>query len=153
MKTALFTNFTDQPFTGYWNGKGRSFQAGESKHMPQYLAEHFAKHLVNRELLTVVGQDKDRNPILKYPNGDKFTSPKFPNQVPVFMELFNKAVTILGDEDIGEHADPVETQISILNKDKTKSSKQDPTEPQLIVPPDFDEEDDQGETNSFNSDK
>ena len=77
-KIALFTNFSDTPFTGYWNGKGRTFEPGESKWIPDFLARHFAKHLTNRE-------------ILKIPRGETMTSPKKPEQIPQFMELFNKS--------------------------------------------------------------
>lgn len=77
MANATFHNFSDEPFTGYWNGKPKTFKAGERVYMPGYLAEHFAKHLTNRELIK---QGKET-----------YTSPKFPIQVPLFMELFNKA--------------------------------------------------------------
>lgn len=79
MSTALFTNFSTEEFIGHWDGKPRKFAPGESLYMPTYLAEHFAKHLTNRELLKL---GKERS-----------TSPKFPDQVPEFMELFNKAYT------------------------------------------------------------
>lgn len=77
MANATFHNFSDEPFTGYWNGKPKTFKAGERVYMPGYLAEHFAKHLANRELIK---QGKET-----------YTSPKFPAQVPLFMEVFNKA--------------------------------------------------------------
>lgn len=78
MNNATFHNFSSEPFTGYWNGKPKTFKAGERVYMPAYLAEHFAKHLTNRELQ-------------KTAKGENYTSPKFPRQVPEFMEMFNKA--------------------------------------------------------------
>ena len=86
MKTALFTNFSNESFTGYWDGKAKIFKAGESRYMPDYLAKHYAKHLVNRELLR-----RDDNGNLIYKDGEKFTSPKRPEDIPLYMELFGKA--------------------------------------------------------------
>lgn len=77
MTNATFFNWTDEAFTGYWNGKGKTFAPGERRLMPSFLAEHFAKHLTNRELIKA--------------NKVTSTSPKFPGQVPEFMDLFRKA--------------------------------------------------------------
>lgn len=77
MSNATFHNFSSEAFTGYWNGKPKTFKAGERVYMPAYLAEHFAKHLANRELIRA--------------GKESYTSPKFPRQVPQFMEVFNKA--------------------------------------------------------------
>lgn len=177
MKTALFTNFTSEEFTGYWDGKGKKFAPGKSVWMPDYLAKHFAKHLVNRELLRT-----DANGNLIYKNGDKFTSPKKPEEVPLFMELFRKAYQEDESEDLGSNRDDIDALISSANKnrekeavakstptgttaapvqenmkpsipdvqenprrnvksDEAKDEKQDPTKPQVVVPPDYDEED------------
>lgn len=75
-KTALFFNFTNEPFTGYWDGKEKTFKAGEQRYMPEWLARHYAKHLTNQELLKL--------------GHETSTSPKFQEQVPKFMEIFNK---------------------------------------------------------------
>ena len=77
MANATFHNFSGEPFTGYWNGKPKTFKAGERVYMPSYLAEHFAKHLANRELIRT--------------GKEVYTSPKNPGQVIQFMEVFNKA--------------------------------------------------------------
>jgi len=100
MKTALFLNFTNKPFTGYWNGKPHTFKAGEKKYMPEYLASHFAKHLTNQVLIE---QGKETS-----------TSPKNPEQVPLFMEIFNKACII---ENEAEEQDEAELEIEIANKE------------------------------------
>lgn len=73
----IFHNFTDKPFTGYWNGKPYTFKPGIKKYYPKGIAEHFAKHLTN-EILTAKGLEV-------------YTSPKKPLEVPQFMEVFNKA--------------------------------------------------------------
>lgn len=156
--TSLFTNFSDEDFEGQWDGKKRVFKAGESQYMPSYLAEHFAKHLTNRELLKA--------------GHERSTSPKNPDDVPEFMELFNKAVTPDTDEEfIEESGNDIDTQINITNKNRKmkaqrakKEGKEDPTpepakeeavveepakakapvssEEEMVTKTDFDEDDD-----------
>lgn len=50
----IFTNFSDEDFDGRWNEainhKVWRLQSGKAYYLPFYLAEHFAKHLVDREL-------------------------------------------------------------------------------------------------------
>lgn len=155
MKTALFTNFTPVEFIGYWNGKAKKFAPGDSLYMPDYLAKHFAKHLTNQELVR-----KDANGDSIYKDGEKSTSPKKPEEVPMFQDLFNKAYTPEDTDELGQAEDGIDTLIDAAQKnreakllkdqpdsEKKPSEKQDPTQPQVIIPPDFDEEDD-GE-NSF----
>lgn len=77
MTNATFHNFTDKPFTGWWNGKAKTFPAGARQYMPAYLAEHFAKHLTNQELIAN--------------KKEVYVSPKNPGQVPEFMAVFKKA--------------------------------------------------------------
>ena len=87
MRYATFINWTDEVFTGYWNGKPYTFNPGQKgEHLHESIAQHFAKHLTNQVLQN--GSIKD---------GEKFTSPKKPEEVPKFMELFNKAFKIDGD--------------------------------------------------------
>jgi len=74
----IFHNFTEKPFTGYWNGKAYTFKPGVKKEYVKGIAEHFAKHLAN-QVLTESGKET-------------FTSPKKPLEVPAFMEVFNKAL-------------------------------------------------------------
>lgn len=61
-----------------WANEDYTFEPGTSRYMPKWKAIHFAKHLVNRELLRL-GHEND-------------TSPKRPSDNPFYMELFNKAV-------------------------------------------------------------
>ncbi len=153
MRTALFTNFTDQEFIGYWDGKGKKFTPGQSLYMPDYLARHFAKHLTNRELLKT-----DKNGQLVYKDGEKMTSPKKPEDSPIFMGIFNKAYKPdEEDEAVGEKKDDIDTLIDVANKNRKgklniKDSdaktgklkeKQDPKKPQVVLPPDFDEDEDE----------
>ena len=106
MKTAFFTNYSAEPYTGYWNGKGRTFQPGEVKLMPEYLAYHFARGLANRELIKL---GKERS-----------TSPKFPEQVPDFMEQFNKAYKLDEDPDepIGENKDDIDVLMRVAEHNR-----------------------------------
>lgn len=46
----LFTNWSGADFTHKWNGQDWSFKAGQSIMLQSYLANHFAKHLAEREM-------------------------------------------------------------------------------------------------------
>ena len=72
------------------------------------MARHFAQHLTNRELVRL--DDKGN---MVYPHGDTYTSPKFPEQVPVFMELFNKAYT---PEKTTEVKSDLDVELELLNQ-------------------------------------
>lgn len=137
MKTVLFTNFSTESFTGYWDGKPKKFEPGQSVYMQDYLANHFAKHLVNRELLKL--------------GFERSTSPKRPEDVPEFMELFNKAVTPEADDEMEPTGDPVDVEIDIANKNreekpKERPKKASPTQPQVIISPDFGDDDEDEES-------
>ena len=136
MKSALFTNWTNEEFIGYWDGKGKKFTPGQSLYMPDYLARHFAKHLTNRELLR-----KDATGNLIYREGEKMTSPKKPEDVPLYMELFNKAYTKDDTEEMGEEKDDIDTLISTANKNRKEKLVGNPAdEPQIVLPPEDDED-------------
>lgn len=77
MTNATFHNFDTEPFTGYWDGKAKTFKPGEKVYMPGFLAEHFAKHLTNKVLIRT--------------GKEVYTSPKKPADVPEFMQLFRRA--------------------------------------------------------------
>jgi len=44
-----FTNWTDEKFTHKWDNVEYSFEPGKTEYLQSYLAEHFAKHLAQRE--------------------------------------------------------------------------------------------------------
>lgn len=104
MRIAFFTNFSDEPFTGYWNGKPRTFKPGETKPLPDYLAQHYAKHLTNRELLKK--------------GKETATSPKKPKDVPDFMELFNKAFKLDEEEIESPNEDPADVHVALAQRYK-----------------------------------
>lgn len=112
MKTAIFHNFTSKPFVGHWDGKKRTFAPGAQKLLPAFLAEHYATHLANSVLIE---------------NGDyTYTSPKKPDQVPKFMELFEKGCQFQADDD--EDEDDVEMPIvSVRPTVKTIVDNEKPT--------------------------
>ena len=116
--TALFTNFSNEEFIGYWDGKPKKFAPGQSLYMPDYLAKHFAKHLTNRELIKK--------------GMETATSPKFKEQVPEFMELFNRAYTPDEADESDNKSDDVDTQIDVANRNKEQ--------PQTVLPPDDDDD-------------
>lgn len=45
-----FTNSSKEDFTWNWDTTPYTIKAGESKIFPDYLAEHLAKHFIDREL-------------------------------------------------------------------------------------------------------
>ena len=49
-RAVRFTNFSDEDFVGIWDKEEFLIPAGESIMLQEYLALHFAKHLIDREL-------------------------------------------------------------------------------------------------------
>lgn len=48
MKNKHFLNFSDNDFTYPWDGEEYTFKAKESKLLPENMADHYAKHLVDK---------------------------------------------------------------------------------------------------------
>lgn len=66
-KRYIFTNWTTEEFRGSWGGQGQVVAAGETIEVPEYLAYHYTKHLVDREMQrdgkdSVMGVDEMRLP-------------------------------------------------------------------------------------------
>ena len=59
VKAVKFRNFTDRDFSWSYDGVGYNFKAGSEVYMEDYKAEHFAKHLIDRELTLMSPKDKD----------------------------------------------------------------------------------------------
>ncbi len=145
MSNATFHNFDSKPFTGYWNGKPKTFKPGEKVYMPAYLAEHFAKHLTNRYLIE---------------NGKEvYTSPKNPRQATEFMEVFKKAFlpdsAAKADNEIDEAIASAQVPSMDIRVEKPKTIEQGPaaaladetaeatgpdSEPQIISAPGEDDD-------------
>lgn len=106
MTTVTFLNFTNEDFIWKWDNVPFTFKAGESIRMESGQAKHFAKHLTNRELLKA--------------GKENYTSPKFPDQVPEFMEIFNKIII-----EEGEEIPESKVEIEILNKPASKEKPKD----------------------------
>ena len=102
-KQAKFVNFTKEDFTGHWNGKAQVLKAGETYIVDDYLARHYAKHLTNRELLKT-----NIKGVLIHKDGDKFTSPKHPEEVPAFMKFYNEAYIPEEDARFNEEEEKIE---------------------------------------------
>ena len=74
-KLYIFNNWSSEDFIGRWDSKDEIIKAGELKELPFYLAEHYAKHFVDREMnrdgkSTVMGNANAREPYM-----DKTISP------------------------------------------------------------------------------
>lgn len=50
MKAVLFKNFSDEKFVCSWDKVPYTFSAGQEMYVEDWKAEHFAKHLIDREL-------------------------------------------------------------------------------------------------------
>lgn len=46
----VFNNWSKEDFTGKWGGNTELIKVGEIKEYPMYLAFHYAKHFVDREM-------------------------------------------------------------------------------------------------------
>lgn len=46
-----FTNIDDEDYEGMWGGEVKVIKAGETTQFPAFLADHYAKHLVDKILL------------------------------------------------------------------------------------------------------
>src|ERR1035437_2082299 len=55
-----FLNWTGEDFIGMWDNVERLIKAGESINLPGFLADHYAKHLVDREMINA-GKDMSLN--------------------------------------------------------------------------------------------
>jgi hypothetical protein len=134
MKVARFFNFTNQPFEAHWNGRKKVYAPGTGLFMEAGIAAHHAKHLANKVLIQT--------------GRDTMTSPKFPEQVPDFMELFNQAYT--PQEDSEEDQSKDETTTDILNKNRQSrptpiKTVVDDKPAQIVVAPDAGSDDDEFE--------
>lgn len=115
-KSVLFVNFSKETFIGEWDKQKEAFKPSASKRLPEWLANHYAKHLVNRELLKA-GKEND-------------TSPKVPQDNAVFMELFSKAVIDEGAED----KDDLALDVELMNTQDEATSEIDEESEKPVKP-------------------
>lgn len=116
-KIVKFTNFSNEDFTWTWNKVPYTFPAREFRFMETNIANHFAKHLINRELLKK-GREND-------------TSPKVQAENVYFMELYKKAIEGV---DTAEGADDTALEQEVIDREmKAKLGLKQPTKP-LNVP-------------------
>jgi len=140
---AKFTNFSDETFVAHWDGKAYTFEPKQEKVMQAYKAMHFAKALANRELLrkkidpktgqimrNLNSQTQIPTPVYEVPNGDSYTSPKKPEDVPEFAKRVKMAFQMVSDgaddkpeekgqmnSEMGEASKPKDTQIASFPDD------------------------------------
>ena len=129
MKQALFYNFTDKEFIGYWDGKAKKFAPGAKQYMEDWRAKHYAKHLANSVLIA---------------NGkESSTSPKFPEQMPDFLNLFNQACIVEDDQEEDQDASDLidkQHEAPMNIQPKQVPTVVDSKEPQIINTPDSDDD-------------
>lgn len=61
----VFSNWSNEDFSCMWGGKTTTVKAGEILEVPEYLAYHFTKYLVDREMIkagkeALIGDDNVR---------------------------------------------------------------------------------------------
>jgi hypothetical protein len=95
LKIVRFVNFSSEDFVGKWNGVPQVIPAGSSIPMEDWRARHYAKHLINRELQRTDAAGKE-----VYPGGSKLTSPRKPQDIPVWNELLSKCIVVEGAKEV-----------------------------------------------------
>lgn len=121
VKTAKFVNFTSEPFKAWWNGKSKVYGPGQGASLEAGIAANHAKHLTNYVLLQM--------------GKDKYTSPKFPEQVPDFMEIYNKAYfpEVGIDEYVKERGEGEEQEVSKMPEEPKKMKTGVENEPSMVI--------------------
>jgi hypothetical protein len=105
MEVKHFINHTSDPFSWAWDKELHSFEPGESKWLPDFLANHLAKHLTNK-ILNKMG-DKDSKYVTYVGNPDN----------PIYAEMFKKC--FLSTEPT---ENTMSAEIEIANKNAEVSS-------------------------------
>ena len=103
MKSVLFKNFTDRTFTWQWNSVDYTFQPHQEIFLEDWLAEHFAKHLIDDEINHMNIGVKDAEKQIRT------------NSVPMRAEIHAK---IIFKQDDSEEADQTQMTTELLNKNK-----------------------------------
>lgn len=110
-----FYNFTSEDFTeeqgAMWNSKPYEIKAGEIKFYPIFLANHFAKHLINREIM------RENEAAL---NDDKLRE-KFKVKILISQEEANKLLGISIKDRIVKVKAP-KTKKELIDEKETKVS-------------------------------
>lgn len=81
-KKYIFTNATDENFTGMWGGNPETIPAGESRLLEEYLAYHYAKHLTDREMM------KQNKPFADKKMREEYFA-KFVSEVPAGVDVMS----------------------------------------------------------------
>lgn len=116
-KIKKFTNFSTEDFTWTWNKVPYTFPAKQFRFMDASIADHFAKHLINRELLKL-GREND-------------TSPKNFRENMYFMELYNKAIQ---DIETAEGADDTAIEQEVIDREMRAKLGLAETDKPLVAP-------------------
>jgi hypothetical protein len=103
MKSVLFKNFTDRTFTWQWNSVSYTFKPHQEIFLEDWLAEHFAKHLIDDEINHMNIGVKDAEKQIRT------------NSVPVRAEIYAK---IIFQQDDSEEVDQNQMTTELLNKNK-----------------------------------
>ena len=107
MEAKKFVNFTSEAFTWNFNGMAYTFQPNQAMFLEDYKAEHFAKHLIDRELNA---QGIPTNNMAKRAELEKLCLPSDEVVTPI------EALNIEETKKVTKKAKKVETEFEDLEK-------------------------------------
>ena len=105
MQALKFFNFSNEDFSYTWDSERYDFPAGEAIKMPDYLARHFAKHLVDRELNKLKKLTAD-------PMREEFMKKALPTAEPIVEEVVEE-----------KEQSEQKMVIELMNEEPKKSAK------------------------------
>lgn len=122
----IFTNWTDSDFNGVWDKKVYKLDAGKSYYLKFYLAEHFGKGLIDRELIKNSQEEIDaeiaKGGSMSYEDRKKMKEEvdrRWLMNATLRQEMMDKCVTLIPDEEKVAFVRPKEAPLreAVLKRD------------------------------------
>ena len=121
----IFTNWTDRDFNGVWDKKIYPLKAGKSYELQYFLAEHFGRHLIDRELQLKGNEAWEKEPKqgLNYDDRVKLrerVERQFLADATLRQELMDKCVTVIPEAEQIDVVKPKEVVLKevVLKRDE-----------------------------------
>lgn len=129
MKAIRFTNFSDEDFIGKWDKIEYPIKAGQTIMFEEFKANHFAQHLINRELTRQgipTNRMLEREKMLKKCLGDILAEAESESELNSKMLNAEKPV-VEDEEDISKYSikalKDLAKSVGVENVDKFKGAK------------------------------
>lgn len=117
MQAVQFHNFSNEDFTWKWDGTTYTFKAGQTIFLEDFKAEHFAKHLVDREMNRAGIQTND-------PRRGEFMSRCFPSAEAITpleaLQVNNGGDAEVAKDVVEEEFEDLSTEVKPKGKGKKK---------------------------------